>query len=287
MKNDRTITKEKETVILPVQPFSLRLLQELWEYMEFMRVFIKRNYKTMYAQTVLGPLWFLLTAILSSSVMTLVFGKIAGLATDGTPQFLFYMAGNLLWNDFSGCLTGASSTFLSNTRLMGKVWFPRLCVPIAEAVSKQIRFLNQLALFELRYLWMYVRGSSGLHPSWTLLLSPLLIAELILLAVGIGLIIAALTAKYRDLAVLVSFFLQLWMYATPVVYPISQLPESWRGLFLLNPVAPVMETFRWMWFGNGSIPTAALFFSVLVTLVLLGIGVYSFQKAQQSFMDVI
>ncbi len=287
MKMNRTILEEKETVILPAQPFSWKDLQELWEYRELIRVFIKRNFKTMYAQTVLGPLWFLMTAMLSSGMMTVVFGKIAGLSTDGTPQFLFYMAGNLLWNDFSGCLTGASSTFLSNARLMGKVWFPRLCVPIAEAVSKQIRFLIQLLLFVIVYMWMYFSGNTGLNPSWAILLSPLLIIELIILAVGIGLFIAAMTAKYRDLAVLVGFLLQIWMYATPVVYPISQLPESWRGIFLLNPVAPVMETFRWMWFGNGSIPVYSLILSVLVTLILLGIGVCFFQKAQQSFMDVI
>lgn len=288
---DREITDYKEqenhiTVILPDKSFLKDDVRELWQYRELIRMFVRRDFKTMYAQTVLGPAWFILTTLFSSSVMTLVFGQIADIQTDGAPQFLFYMAGNILWSNFSGCLTGAAGTFTANARLMGKVYFPRLCVPISTVLSKQIRFGIQAALFFLLYLWSMWRGS-GIRPGWAALLTPLLIVELMTLAMGCGIIVASLTTKYRDLAVLLTFGLQIWMYITPVVYPLSQIPKKWRAIMMLNPMAPVVETFRRIWFGTGDVPAGYLAVSICVTLVILGIGLALFQRAQRSFMDTI
>lgn len=280
-------TQEKHiTVILPDKSFLRDDLRELWRYRELVRMFVKRDFKTMYAQTVLGPAWFLLTTLFSSSVMTLVFGQIADITTDGVPQFLFYMAGNILWEDFAGCLTGTAGTFTSNARLMGKVYFPRLCVPISVVLSRQIRFGIQAALFFLLYLRSMWNGS-GIRPGWGILLTPFLILEIMALAMGCGVIVASLTAKYRDLAVLITFGLQIWMYITPVVYPLSQIPDKWRGIMMLNPMAPVVETFRRIWFGTGEIPAGYLAVSAFVTLIVLLIGVAVFQRTQRTFMDTI
>lgn len=197
----------------------------------------------MYAQTVLGPIWLVISAVLSSSVMTLVFGTIAGISTDGIPQFLFYLSGNILWMNFSGCVTGCADSLLSHAGLMGKVYFPRLCAPISVVLSRQFQFLVQTCIFFLVY-GVLLRQGGGWGPTWWVLATPLLVVQLLALATGTGLILAAATVRYRDIRVLVTFGLQIWMYATPVVYPASQIQAQWRWLYLLNPVAPVVECFR-------------------------------------------
>lgn len=273
------------TVIHPGSGNLKEELRELWEYRQLIKMFVKRDFKTMYAQTILGPLWFVLNAFLSASVMTLVFGKIAGIPTDGIPGFLFYMSGNILWNNFSGCISGVSGTFTGNVRLMGKVWFPRMCVPISAVISRQIRFVIQFGVFLMLYLWV---GFSGMREavSWNIFLLPLLLVQVMALALGCGVLIASFTTKYRDLTVLVSFFLQVWMYATPVVYPASQIPDSLQSIFMLNPMTPVMETFRCILFG-GKIPVGYLLISIGVTCVLLVLGIVVFQRAQRSFLDTV
>lgn len=257
-------------------------LQELWEYRQLIKMFIKRDFKTMYAQTILGPLWFVIHAFLSSSVMTVVFGKIAGISTNGIPGFLFYMSGNILWNDFSGCMSSVSHTFTGNARLMGKVWFPRMCVPISTVLSRQIRFLIEFCLFLILYVW---EGASA-AVTVRIFLLPVLLLQTMALSMGCGILLASFTVKYRDLTVLISFLLQIWMYATPVVYPASQIPENLRGLFMLNPMAPVMESFRSILFG-GTIPVNYLLISMGVTFLLLLIGMLVFQRAQRSFLDTV
>lgn len=283
---ERVNGRKKETVILPDRSFLKEDIRELWQYRELVRMFVKRDFKTMYAQTILGPAWFLLTTLFSSGVMTLVFGRIAEITTDGAPQFLFYMAGNILWADFSGCLSGTAGTFTANARLMGKVYFPRMCVPIAAVLSRQIRFGIQAALFFLIYLWSAVK-EGAVHPDWTAALTPLFIVEIMALAMGCGMIVASLTAKYRDLAVLTAFGLQIWMYITPVVYPVSQIPEKWRGIMMLNPMAPVVESFRRSWFGTGEMPAGWLLASACVTLGVLAAGLAMFQRTQRTFMDTV
>lgn len=274
------------TVIVPETRLRAEDFRELWEYRELVKMFVKRDFVTRYAQTALGPLWYILTAILSSSVLTVVFGKIAGISTDGAPQFLFYMAGSILWSCFSGCVTDVSATFTSNVRLMGKVYFPRLCVPIASVLSRQIQFLVQFAVFFICYLWeMWRKGIVLFRPS--MLLTPLLMLEVMALALGCGIIIASLTTRYRDLGVLVTFGLQLWMYATPVVYPASRIPDKLWWLMVFNPMAPVVECFRCVWLGNGQVTAVQIGAGAGITVLVLVIGLIVFHRAQRSFMDTI
>lgn len=278
--------EEKWTTVIEPKGGSLKSsMKELWEYRQLIRMFIKRDFKTMYAQTVLGPLWFLVNAFLSSFVMNVVFGKIAGISTNGIPGFLFYMSGNILWNNFSGCMSAVSGTFTGNVRLMGKVWFPRMCVPISTILSRQIRFFIEFTLFLLMYL-IYGTALMGRMFSWHLVLIPVLILQSMALSMGVGMILASVTIKYRDLSVLVGFLLQIWMYATPVVYPMSQVPEELWWICMLNPMAPVLETFRSVLFG-GNIPIAAWACSIGVTLLVLLAGLLTFQRAQRSFLDTI
>lgn len=280
-------TEEKWTAIIVPNESNLRKeIAELWKYRELIKMFVKRDIKTMYAQTILGPLWFVLHSILSASVMTLVFDKIAGISTDGIPGFLFYMAGNIMWMNFSGCVSSVSETFVKNARLMGKVYFPRLSVPVATIVSKQIRFFIQFAVFILLYVFTVgCRNEMVVH--WSMLLTPILVIELMVLAFGCGIVLTSLTTRYRDLSVLVTFLLQIWMYATPIVYPISQVPERWRTLFLLNPVAPIIETFRNVWLGDGQILTGFLLLSMVETAVIVTVGICLFQRVQRSFIDTV
>lgn len=271
------------TVIEPKGGNFWKELKELWEYRQLIKMFIKRDFKTMYAQTILGPLWFVINAVLSSFMMNIVFGKIAGISTNGIPGFLFYMSGNLLWNDFSGCMSAVSHTFTGNVRLMGKVWFPRMCVPIATVLSRQIRFFIEFLLFLVLYLWY---GAAGAATAARLCLLPLLLMQTMALSMGCGIILSSFTVKYRDLTVLINFFLQIWMYATPVVYPASQIPESFKTLFMLNPMTPVMESFRCILFG-GELPVGFLMLSMAVTILILFVGMFVFQRAQRSFLDTV
>ena len=272
------------TVIVPEAKLGKEDFLEVWRYRELIKMFIRRDFVTRYAQTVLGPVWYILTALLSSSVLTIVFGMIAGISTDGTPRFLFYMSGSILWSCFSSCVSDVSQTFTSNARLMGKVYFPRLCVPIAAVLSRQIQFLIQFAIFFLFWLsgvW------KGIAFSPLILFTPLLLLEMMLLALGCGSIIASLTTRYRDLGVLVTFGLQLWMYATPIVYPASRIPPGLRWILFLNPMAPVAETFRHIWLGGGEVTGMQIGSSVGITAIILAAGLLFFQRAQRSFTDTI
>lgn len=261
-------------------------MKELWEYRELIKMFVKRNFKTMYAQTILGPAWFVINALLSTSVLTLVFGKIANISTEGAPQYLFYMIGNILWAFFSSCVSNVSDTFISNAHLMGKVYFPRMSVPISTVISKQIQFFIQFVLFLIFYLVYLVRGNVSVSLIGSLFI-PILLLEISLFGLACGMIITALTTKYRDLRVLVSFGLQLWMYATPIVYPASVIPQKWKTLLMLNPMAPIVETFRGIFFGGTQIPFVELGISMVTTGVVLFIGISLFQRAQRTFADTI
>lgn len=283
----RTNENEKwTTVIVPETRLRKEDFLELWNYRELVKMFVKRDFVTRYAQTALGPLWYILTAILSSSVLTVVFGRIAGISTDGAPQFLFYMAGSILWSCFSGCVSDVSVTFTSNVRLMGKVYFPRLCVPVASVLSRQIQFLIQLVVFLACCFWEAWRGGEFLFRA-SMLLTPLLMLEAMALALGCGIIIASLTTRYRDLGVLVTFGLQLWMYATPVVYPASRIPGKLQWIMMLNPMAPIVECFRSIWLGGGRVTAAQIGAGTGITALILAVGLIVFHRAQRSFMDTI
>lgn len=271
--------------IRPTESFFQLHLKEFLEYRELIALFVNRNFKTMYKQTILGPLWILLSPLLTTGMFTLVFGRIVGVATDGIPDYLFYMAGNILWTYFSACLTATSNTFLGNAGLFGKVYFPRLIMPVSVSVSKLIVFGAQFLLFLILTLQLLPGGK--IHITWWCLATPVHLLQLAVLAMGTGMILASLTAKYRDLQVLVGFGIQLWMYATPVVYPLSGIPEKWQWLIMFNPAAPAVECFRCGWLGNGTISLLHLAVAWGITLVVFLFGLLLFNRTQRNFMDTI
>lgn len=261
-------------------------LKEIWKYRDLIILFVKRDLTTIYKQTVLGPLWIIINPLLSTTVFTVIFGVIAGIPTDGTPQFLFYMSGNILWNFFSSCLNRASGTFLGNARLFGKVYFPRLVMPISGILYNLINFILQTAVYVILVI-VYSLIGANVHPNLLIILAPFLVLQTALLGTGMGLIISSITTKYRDLNVLVSFGVSLLMYITPVVYPISRVPENFRWLMLLNPVAPIVETYRCAFLGSGSFEWQFLLISLAVTLALLFWGVIVFNKVEKNFIDTV
>lgn len=261
-------------------------LKELWKYRDLVILFVKRDLKNVYKQTVLGPLWIVINPFLSTFVFTVIFGIIANISTDGIPQFLFYMSGNILWSFFSSCFNRASSTFLSNARIFGKVYFPRFVMPLSGIIYNSITFLVQFVMFAI-LVTVYALTGANVHPNLIVLALPILLIHIAFLGTGTGLIISSLTTKYRDLNVLVSFGLTLWMYLTPVVYPVSQIPESFRFIMLLNPVAPIMETFRYAFLGSGSFEWFFLLISAAVTAVLLILGMIVFNQVEKNFIDTV
>lgn len=261
-------------------------LKELWKYRDLVILFVKRDIKNVYKQTVLGPLWIVINPFLSTFVFTVIFGIIANISTDGIPQFLFYMSGNILWSFFSSCFNRASSTFLSNARIFGKVYFPRFVMPLSGIIYNSITFLVQFVMFAI-LVAVYALTGANVHPNLIVLALPILLIHIAFLGTGTGLIISSLTTKYRDLNVLVSFGLTLWMYLTPVVYPVSQIPESFRFIMLLNPVAPIMETFRYAFLGSGSFEWFFLLISAAVTAVLLILGMIVFNQVEKNFIDTV
>lgn len=261
-------------------------LKELWKYRDLVILFVKRDLKNVYKQTVLGPLWIVINPFLSTFVFTVIFGIIANISTDGIPQFLFYMSGNILWSFFSSCFNRASSTFLSNARIFGKVYFPRLVMPLSGIIYNSITFLVQFVMFAI-LVTVYALTGANVHPNLIVLALPILLIHIAFLGTGTGLIISSLTTKYRDLNVLVSFGLTLWMYLTPVVYPVSQIPESFRWVMLLNPVAPIVETFRYAFLGSGSFEWFFLLISAAVTAVLLILGMIVFNQVEKNFIDTV
>ena len=261
-------------------------LKELWKYRDLVILFVKRDLKNVYKQTVLGPLWIVINPFLSTFVFTVIFGIIANISTDGIPQFLFYMSGNILWSFFSSCFNRASSTFLSNARIFGKVYFPRFVMPLSGIIYNSITFLVQFVMFAI-LVAVYALTGANVHPNLIVLALPILLIHIAFLGTGTGLIISSLTTKYRDLNVLVSFGLTLWMYLTPVVYPVSQIPESFRFIMLLNPVAPIVETFRYAFLGSGSFEWFFLLISAAFTAVLLILGMIVFNQVEKNFIDTV
>lgn len=273
------------TVIQPKNNLFDLKLNELWKYRDLIIMFVKRDFKTMYKQTILGPLWILINPILTTFMQVIVFGNIANISTDGMPQFLFYMAGNTVWMYFSGCLTKTSNTFVGNAGVFGKVYFPRLVTPISIVLSGLITFGVQFAIFLVADIYYAVEGI--VHPNLLVLLLPIFILEIAILGMGCGIIISALTTKYRDLTVLVSFGMQLWMYGSAVIYPVSSLPDKWGELLMLNPVVPIVEAFRYAFTGRGTFSITYLTLSMVVSVVILFVGIVIFNKVEKTFMDTV
>ena len=274
------------TIIKPKTGWFDINLKELIQYKDLIVMFVKRDFKTMYKQTILGPLWIIINPLMTTLMYTIVFGNIANIPTDGMPQIVFYMLGTTVWTYFSSCLTKTSSTFTANAGIFGKVYFPRLVTPISTVISGLINFGVQFLMF-LGFMAYFMIKGSPIEPNLWILITPLLLVQLAALALGFGIIISSMTTKYRDLAVLVTFGVQLWMYATPVVYPASQIGGKLKTLMMLNPVSPIVESFRYAFLGSGSIPWNYLGISVVTTLVVLFAGVVLFSRVEKTFMDTV
>lgn len=261
---------------------------EIWRYRDLCLLFVKRNIITQYKQTVLGPLWYLVQPILTTAMYMIVFGGIAKISTDGLPQPLFYLAGICLWQYFADCVTKTSNTFVDNAGIFGKVYFPRLVVPLANVISNLVRFSIQLGLFFAVYAWYLLFTDVAVRPNLYALLLPLLVVILAGLALGFGILFSSMTTKYRDLQMLLSFFVSLWMYATPVIYPLSTITNPTVRLAMqCNPVTGIVEFFKYGVLGVGCHEWWMLGYSATFTVVLLAVGIVVFNKVQRSFMDTV
>jgi len=273
-------------IIRPVQAWFAVDLGELWRYRDLILLFVRRDFVAQYKQTVLGPLWFFIQPLLTTIMFTVVFGKIAQIPTDGVPQFIFYLSGTVCWGYFANCVTQTSGTFIANANILGKVYFPRLVIPISIVISNVFKFLIQFGLF-LGFLVYFMLAGSSVALNWGAMFLPLLIAQMAVMGLGFGIVISSLTTRWRDLTLLVAFGVQLWMYATPVVYPLSQIPEQYRAVYALNPMVAIVESFRQIFLGTSSVTPQIVATSLAVTLVLLFAGLVLFSRVEKTFMDTI
>lgn len=277
---------EYQTVIKPKNKLLEVDFKEIWRYRDLFSMFVKRDIITQYKQTILGPLWFFIQPALNTIIFMVVFGGIAKISTDGLPDALFYMIGIVSWNYFSDCLNKTSSTFTTNQAIFGKVYFPRLIVPLSTVTSNLVRLGIQFLLFIAIYVY-YVLIGTNIAPNIYALLIPVLILMLAGLALGFGIIISSMTTKYRDLTILFTFVVQLWQYATPIIYPLSSIPEQYRWIVIVNPVTSIVETLKFATMGVGSFSWMQLGYSFGFMVVLLAVGIVVFNKVQRSFMDTV
>lgn len=276
--------KWTETIDADHSLFDLKL-KEVWRYKDLVYMFVKRDFVSSFKQTILGPIWFFINPILTTIVYLVIFGRIAKLPTDGAPPLLFYLAGVTLWNYFSSSLLATSSTFTGNAGIFGKVYFPRLVTPLSIVISNLMRFGVQFVLFILAWTYYYYKGE--VHPNIWILATPFLILLMALFALGVGMIFSSLTTKYKDLAMLLGFGVSLYMYATPVIYPVSSLPGFFKKLAYYNPLTGIFECFKYAWIGVGDFSPAMLGISTGIILILLMIGIVIFNKVEKSFMDTV
>jgi lipopolysaccharide transport system permease protein len=265
--------------------FDLRL-REIWRYRDLLVLFVRRDFVAKFKQTILGPLWFFIQPIFQTSVLAIVFGGMAKLSTDGIPPILFYLAGVTAWNYFSNCLRATSNTFTANASLFGKVYFPRAITPLSIIVSNLIQFVIGLLLFLVIYGYFILRGSS-IRPNLVLLLLPILILIMGFMGLGLGMLISAMTIKYRDLQYLVEFGVQLLMYATPVILPLSAIPIKYKAFMLVNPMTGILETLKYSFFGTGTFSWVLLSYSCGFTLIIFLVGLVVFNNTEKNFMDTV
>ena len=261
-------------------------ISELWRYRDLILLLVRRDFVAIYKQTILGPIWFFLQPLFTTLIFTIVFGNIAKIPTDGIPHILFYMSGVVAWTYFSDCMTKTSNTFIANAGIFGKVYFPRLAVPISIVISNLLTFAIQFTLF-LAFLVYFIAMGSSVQPTIWILVIPLLLIQMAALGLGIGILISSMTTKYRDLTFAVGFGVQLWMYATPIVYPLSQIPANWQWVFALNPMAAIVEVFRVAFLGSGSVQLWMIGISVMMTAVILFLGILLFSRVERTFMDTV
>jgi lipopolysaccharide transport system permease protein len=261
-------------------------LREIYRYRDLIKLLVNRDFVTVYKQTILGPLWFVLNPLFTTIMFTFVFGGLAKIPTDGVPQTLFYYGGTMLWGYFAACLNSAADVFTGNAGLFGKVYFPRLTVPISKVFSNLISVGIQFATLIVFYLYYAATGAT-VRPTWWFLAFPLILAQLAALGTGFGMIISALTTKYRDLRQLVAFGVSLWMYGTPIVYPLSKVPEKYRWLMAVNPVSAPIEAFRSSFYGVGGATPLMMWTSIGATIAILFLGLILFNHNERTFVDVI
>ena len=274
--------------ILEIKPqnsvFNLHL-KDVWEYRDLLWLLVRRDFVSFYKQTILGPLWFFIQPIFTTIVFTVIFCSLAKLSTNGAPPALFYLAGTVAWNYFSDCLTKTSTVFKDNANIFGKVYFPRLIMPLSIIFSNLVKFGVQLILFVL--MLFYYLLEHRVQPNWYILLFPVVVFLMAILGLGIGLIVTALTTKYRDLAFIVTFGMQLLMYATPVIYPLAAAPAKYRTLITLNPMSGLIETFRYGFLGTGQFYTGAFTYSVVASIIIFILGLIVFNKVEKNFVDTV
>jgi len=280
MAEDWTLVIKPEKRLLDVD------LKGIWRYRDLWYMYVRRDIVTVYKQTILGPLWFFIQPIFTTAMYMFVFGGLAGISTDGGPQPLFYLSGIMLWNYFSECFNGASNTFTANAGIFGKVYFPRLVVPLASLTSNLIKMLIQLLLFIVVYVY-YVAIGGPVSINAAALLFPILVFMLAFHALSWGLIVSSLTSKYRDLRYLVGFGLQLFMYATPIIYPLSAAGDKFRWALELNPLTPIFEAFKFGVLGSGSLSWGGLLYSFVFMLVMLFFSIIIFNRVERNFMDTV
>ena len=266
-------------------------IHELWKYKDLIKLFVRRTFVAQYKQTILGPAWAIIQPLLTTVVYTLIFGNVAGLGAAGVPTFAFYLSGTIIWTLFASCLTQSANAFIGNARILGKVYFPRLVMPISSALSQLISFAIQFA-FLLVFVIYYTADGHIISPNLYILMTPLLVIQMCILGLGFGTIISSLTTKYRDLAMLVTFGVELWKFASPVAYDMFgrsafTIGGQYYGLYMLNPVTPIINIFRYAYLGCGNIDWLYYGISWITTLIILLLGMLSFSRVERTFMDTI
>ncbi|MGM5630107.1 ABC transporter permease [Apibacter raozihei] len=260
-------------------------LNEVWRYRDLIYMLVKKDFITSFKQTILGPIWFFVNPILTTLMYIIIFGRVAGLSTDGAPMLAFYLAGVTLWNYFSSCLNSTSNVFVGNAVVFGKVYFPRLVMPISIVLSNLMRFFVQYILFIVIVLYYYFEGQ--IQPNLWILFTPFLILLMAAFAMGVGMIFSSMTTKYKDLSMLLGFGVSLYMYLTPVIVPISSFPKKYKWLMDINPLTGIFECFKYGYLGVGEFDTGMLLYSTLVIFIIFFIGIIVFNKVQKSFMDTV
>lgn len=274
-----------DVVIVPKTRWFDINLQELWKYRDLITLFVKRNFISLYKQTILGPAWAIVQPLLTTVIFTIIFGSMAGLSADGVPSFLFYMSGTIAWTYFSTCLTNTADTFTRNAAILGKVYFPRLVMPISTVLTNLIALSIQFLMFLCFLIYFWIKGE--VHPNLYVLIVPVLVLQMAMLSLGSGIIISALTTKYRDLQMLVGFGVQLWMYGTPVAYDIRIIPQKYMGFYMLNPMTPVINTFRTALLGIGGFQLRYYLSGWVLTILILFAGIVLFNHVEKTFMDTV
>ena len=279
-------TENWDLIIQPRNKWYELHLKEIFQFKDLLFLFVKRDFVATYKQTILGPLWFLLQPILTTLTFTVIFGNLAKISTNGVPPILFYLSGLTLWTYFADCLNRTSETFISNAAVFGKVYFPRMVVPLSIVLSSMIKLAVQFLLFMAFWAYFFFNNTT-LHPNGTLFIVPFLVLLMGLLGLGFGIIISSMTTKYRDFKFLVAFGVQLLMYASPIVYPLSIVPSSYKWLLLLNPLTAIIEAFKYAFFGQGEFSWPYLGYSTACCFIVIIFGLVIFNKVEKSFIDTV